>query len=69
MANLPVSFADFSFQSTADVRFSVGGVSYLGTYKRLDVPDAPPWIICTILPQAELLARVEANRRTRSSWG
>lgn len=63
VANLPVSFADFSFQSTADVRFSVGGVSYLGTYKRLDVPDAPPWIICTILPQAELLARVEANRR------
>lgn len=60
---LPTSFAELSPQAIADVRFSVGGVSYLGTYKRLDVRDAPPWIICTILPQAELLARVEANRR------
>jgi adenylate cyclase len=43
------------------VTFRHGGVGYLGKYQRLAGTRSPDWIICTVLPEGDILARVHRN--------
>jgi len=45
------------------VHFIHDGVHYLGSYSRLSDPDAPNWLICVILPEADVLGRVQEHSR------
>jgi adenylate cyclase len=45
------------------LRFRVGDSTYLGIIHHLDADLAPPWIICTLLPEKEVLGNVHHSIR------
>ena len=42
-------------------RFTLDGESFLGNQRQLDDPDLPHWTICSIIPEQDILARVNQN--------
>jgi adenylate cyclase len=46
------------------IRFLVNGEYHLGAVQKLDSAGSPPWYICTILPEAEVMGQVERSIRT-----
>jgi adenylate cyclase len=52
-------------QDLTQVRFTHEGVAYRGTYRCLSRDDTPDWLICIVVPESSILARVEkGNRQT-----
>jgi adenylate cyclase len=47
-------------QGVREVRFEVGGARYLGCYSQLTTTVTPDWMICVVMPEADVLAH--ANR-------
>jgi adenylate cyclase len=45
------------------VRFHEGGSGYLGAYKLLPESDLPDWLVCTVIPEDEVLAQARADGR------
>jgi adenylate cyclase len=45
------------------VRFQVDGDAYLGAVQSLDSDSSPPWVICTVIPESEVLGQVERSIR------
>jgi adenylate cyclase len=60
---LPADFQPADLQEMQRTSFSYGGVAYFGSYHCLSTRDTPDWLICTLIPQQDILARVEANNR------
>jgi adenylate cyclase len=46
---------------SASFRFQVGGEPYLGTVRSLDGAANPAWMICAVLPEAEVLGHVNKS--------
>jgi adenylate cyclase len=46
------------------VALNADGVSYLGSYSALKDKSAPRWVLCTLVPESELLGRVLSSFRT-----
>lgn len=61
LAKLP-SGAD-SPGATGRTRFTVGGEGYVAAYHALSGEDHPRWLICTVLPESEILAHARQARR------
>jgi adenylate cyclase len=55
-------------KSTA-VRFRAGNSHYLGAYRVLAGPDLPTWLLCTVIPEEEILARARADSRLAAEIG
>jgi adenylate cyclase len=51
---------DGSFQP---IRFTQGGIRYLAGYQPLSGDGAPRWLLCMVVPEAELMERVERQSR------
>jgi adenylate cyclase len=45
------------------VRFTQGGVRYLGSHRGLQADGSPPWVIGVVIPEAEILQNVDRNNR------
>jgi adenylate cyclase len=45
------------------MRFLVDGEAYLGAVQRLDADSSPPWVICTVIPESEVLGQVARSLR------
>jgi adenylate cyclase len=43
------------------MRFLAQGEAYLGAVKTLDSDSSPPWIICAVIPESEVLGEVERS--------
>jgi adenylate cyclase len=43
------------------IRFTHDGVSYLGSYSALSRAGAPDWLICIVLPEADVLGSVDRH--------
>jgi len=61
--NLPADFHPSSLKGMKRVEFRHDGVSYLGSYQCLSRDDTPDWLICTVIPEADVLERVYRNNR------
>jgi adenylate cyclase len=45
------------------MRFRVDGVNHLGAYRLLGGEAAPHWLICMVIPETDLMDRVDRNNR------
>ena len=45
------------------LRFERGGVVYLGRYRRLEGDNTPHWLVCTVVPEADVMEGVYRNNR------
>ena len=58
------SLMDASHDATSEfvsVHFSEGGERYIGGYRTLAGADAPPWLIGIVVPEADVMARVDRS--------
>jgi adenylate cyclase len=51
------------------LRFAPGGVSYSGRFRRLQAPGDPPWLLCLLIPEADLMDRVARQSRATLAYG
>ncbi len=51
------------------VEFANDGVRYLGTYACLSTLETPDWLICLVLPESDVLARVQRSNRETVAIG
>jgi len=63
MAEVPTTLDLDILAGVRSTRFSQGGVSYLGAYRMIDGPGLPRWLICTAIPEEEVMDRAWANSR------
>jgi adenylate cyclase len=63
LARVPAGVDAATSPGATPVRFLAGGTPYLGTYRALDVPGLPRWLLCTVIPEDEVLARANAETR------
>jgi adenylate cyclase len=69
MAALPASVAGTTGPSSAQVRFRQDGIPYLGVYRVLTGTDLPTWLLCTVIPEEEVLARARADTQLAAAVG
>ncbi len=50
-------------QRLARIRFTHDGVRYRGTYRCLTTDQTPDWLLCIIVPESSILARVQQGNR------
>ncbi len=63
LARLPAPPAGEVFPSMGHMRFELDGKAFLGSYRRIDGELLPRWLICTVLPEAEVMAPAYASNR------
>src|SRR5262249_30891112 len=56
--------SESELQALAQIRFTHEGVRYRGTYRCLSTDVTPDWLICIVVPESSILARVERGNRT-----
>ncbi|HEV3449307.1 MAG TPA: adenylate/guanylate cyclase domain-containing protein [Gemmataceae bacterium] len=62
-ARLPQVLPRQAQESPTPVSFRAKGVSYFGGYRRLGGDQNPGWLICTVIPEADVMERVHENGR------
>jgi adenylate cyclase len=61
---IPPSVSPVELKGMKPVRFEVDGVAYLGAFRGLEDPrPAPPWIICTVIPEEDVLEGAQRNNK------
>jgi adenylate cyclase len=63
LAEVPAAVGVARASQSAAVHFRAGGAGYLGTYHVLAGEGLPNWLVCTVVPDDEVLARARALRR------
>src|SRR5262249_28088666 len=63
LAALPDTTAGERPGDKGHIQFAEGGRNYLGGYHRLRNPEAPPWVICTVVPNRDLLGQFSDRER------
>jgi hypothetical protein len=61
--DLPMDFHPANLKEMQRISFTHNGVSY---FRQLSLPmtsDTPDWLICILIPEKDILARVEASNR------
>jgi len=65
LSRLPAATAPEGLQGSGSVRFNIEGKEFLGSYRRIQGDQSPRWLICTMLPEEDVMGRVhQANRVT-----
>src|SRR4051812_14270954 len=63
ICELPTNFHPANLKEMQRISFSHNGVSYFGSYHCLSAGDTPDWLTCILIPEKDILARVEASNR------
>jgi adenylate cyclase len=63
LAKLPAGSKLKTRETVGRTRFILGGEGYLGSYRRLSGADRPRWIICTVLPEEEVMGYAHRTNR------
>ena len=63
LAELPPGSEFDSREAAGRSRFTLGGEGYLAGYRRLSGEDRPRWLICTVLPEEEVLGYARQTSR------
>ena len=61
LAEVPEHLRPGQLRGMERVRFVEGGVAYLGAFRRLSSKKTPDWLIGIMVPEREVLARVEQS--------
>jgi adenylate cyclase len=67
LVELPAGPELLSHGEKGQARFTVAGLGYLAGYRRLSGEDRPRWLICTVLPEEEVIGH--ARRTSRLTFG
>jgi len=51
------------------VRLTVDGRQYFGAWRRVGGDDAPPWVLCAMIPVSDVMGRVDQMTRTMAFVG
>lgn len=51
------------------IQFKEDNLTYLGSYRRLKGQDYPPWLVCTVVPEAEIMGRVNWHNKVMVTIG
>ena len=54
LERLPPDLNPLEMQGMGRLRFSQGGIPYLGAYSCLSTPETPDWLICTVMPEEDV---------------
>jgi adenylate cyclase len=57
-ARFPEKFTPSRLEGTKSIEFDYKGVRYFGAYSCLSTPVTPDWLICIVMPEDDVLARV-----------
>ena len=60
---LPPDLTPTDLQGMGRIHFKQDGVHYLGGYRCLATQETPNWLICILLPEADVMEQVD-----RSNW-
>jgi adenylate cyclase len=63
LAELPAGPELVSRNAAGRARFALGGKGYLASYRRLSGENKPRWLICTVLPEEEVLGHARRTSR------
>ena len=69
LRQIPADLVSSSLKGTPRVDFVHDGVRYLGAYSCLSSADTPDWLICIVMPEADVLARVYRNNQSTVAIG
>jgi adenylate cyclase len=69
MAEVPAAAGAGGGSGSTALRFVDGDVPFLGSYRVLAGPGLPTWLICTVVPEDEVLARARADARLAALIG
>ncbi len=65
LGHVPTTLDPSSLKGTTRIEFDHDGVRYLGAYSCLSTRETPDWLICIVIPEKDILARVyRSNRAT-----
>ncbi len=63
MAQVPDDWAGRGTTNIVPVRFTQDGIAYIGRYRHLGGDTLPRWLICTVIPEADVMEGVYRNNR------
>lgn len=63
LGQVPAGIVPADLKGTTKIEFKHDGVSYIGAYSCLSSPDTPDWMICIVMPEEDVMARVYAGNR------
>jgi adenylate cyclase len=63
LKQLPPDLDPPELNGSVRIRFTQKGIPYLGAYACLSTRETPDWLICTVLPESDVFARVEHHNR------
>ncbi len=66
---LPKGLNPSTLKGTVGLRFVHDGVPYVGSYQCLSSTDTPNWLVCVVMPESDVLARVEHNNLETAGIG
>ncbi len=62
-ARLKLSWSEVTQVARSRIRFTADGETYLATVRSLESRSRPPWLICAVIPESEVLGAVAASIR------
>ncbi len=69
LRQVPAGLDPSSLKGSTRLTFDLDGVRYLGSYSCLSSVDTPDWLICLVIPEDDVLARVKRSNRTTFAIG
>jgi adenylate cyclase len=63
LEQLPAETTPHGMEGTGRLHFTHEGVAYLGSFHCLSTQETPDWLVCVVLPESEVLARVDQSNR------
>jgi adenylate cyclase len=63
LAQVPAGLRPAQLDGTVPIRCTSEGVDYLGSFHCLTTRETPDWLVCTLLPEREVLGRVQQSNR------
>lgn len=69
LREVPKGLAPASLRGTERIDFECEGHRYLGAYSCLSTNETPDWLICIVVPEGDVMARVQQSNRVTAGVG
>ena len=63
LESIPTKLLPAELEGLHEVRFAVEGEKYFGVYSRLSTDETPDWVIGIVIPQADVMGKVQETVR------
>ena len=69
LREVPERLDPSALRGTRRIDYECEGVRYLGAYSCLSMTDTPDWLICILMPEGDVMARVDQSNRVTAGVG